>query len=230
MKCYCYDTELEFVLCVENADITLEDAIQHAWFKKTDKGFAKTYPNIEGNGVSKEDKELVSKNFAHLGQSMFEGMLNCNWKNALLLFAQKCKENGIEYYIFGSVSDAVHGVNINPHDIDIVIHTRDFYKLKSIFPDSIVEPFVDNKETWLVRYFGRLCFAGVLFDIVADEKMNLENHQYDKVLWNSYDLYAESLQVRYQLELKRNREDRIKAIEEFMMGSHPSRNFLPEVF
>jgi len=216
MKCYCYDTKLEFVLCVENADPGLEDVIQHAWFKKTDNGFIKIYPNIDGNGVSIKDKELVSRNFARLGQSMFEGMLNCDWKTALSFFAQKCKAKEIEYYIFGSVSDVVHGVNINPHDIDIVVHTKDFYKVKNIFPDSIVEPFVDNKETWLVRYFGRLCLSGVLFDIVADEKMNLENHQYDKILWNNYDLYAESLQVRYQLELKRNREGRIKAFEEYM--------------
>jgi len=75
---------------------------------------------------------------------------------------------------------------------------------------------VDNKGTWLVRYFGRLCLSGVLFDIVADDKMNLENHQYDKATWNNYDLYIENLQARYQLELKRGRENRIKAIETYM--------------
>jgi len=217
MKCYCYETESDLVLCVEDADARLEEAIQHAWFNKTDKGFTKVYPmKDKENGVEKEDIELVKRNFARLGQSMFEGMLDCDWEKALLLFAQKCSESKIEWYIFGSVSDAVRSINIQPHDIDIVVHTRDFFKIKKLFPDSVVEPFVDNKGTWLVRYFGRLCLSGALFDIVADDKMNLENHQYDKAAWNNYNFYIENLQARYQLELKRGREDRIKAIETYM--------------
>lgn len=166
------------------------------------------------DGVDAYDKELVKRNFARLGQSMFEGVFD--WKNVLLLIAQKFLDNGIEWYIIGSTSEAVLGVNIKPHDIDIIVHTKDFYKVKNIFSDYVVEPFVDNKGTWLVRYFGRLCLDGALVDIAADEKMNLGNHQYDKVSWNDYDIFIEPLQVRYQTELDRNREERIKAIDEYM--------------
>lgn len=216
MKCYCYDTESEFTLCVEDVNESLADVIQHAWFEKTDKGFRKIYPNIEGNGVDAEDKVMVSRNFARLGQSMFEGMLDCKWMSALLTFAKKCRDNNIEWYVFGSICEVVRGLNINPHDIDIIVHTRDFYKIKDIFLDFVIEPFVDNKGTWLVRYFGRLCLDGVLFDIVADDKMNIENHEYDKVLWNEYDILVEPFQNRYNLEIKRGREDRIKAMEAYL--------------
>lgn len=214
MKCYCYETETEFIFCVEDADIKFEDNLQAALWKKTDKKFIKAYPKEMDDGVDAKDKELVKRNFARLGQLMFEGVFD--WKKVLLLLAQKLSDNGIEWYIIGSASEAVLGVNIKPHDIDIIVHTRDFYKVKSIFPDYIVEPFVDNKGTWLVRYFGRLCLDGALLDIAADEKMNLENHQYDKVSWNDYDIFIEPLQVRYQTELDRNRKERIKAIEEYM--------------
>lgn len=214
MKCYCYETETEFIFCVEDADIKFEDNLQAAWWKKIDKKFIKAYPKEMNDGVDATDKELVKRNFARLGQSMFEGVFD--WKKVLLLLAQKFLDNGIEWYIIGSTSEAVLGVNIKPHDIDIIVHTRDFYKVKSIFPDNVVEPFVDNKGTWLVRYFGRLCLSGALIDIAADEKMNLENHQYDKVSWNGYDIFIEPLQVRYQTELNRNRKERIKAIEEYM--------------
>jgi hypothetical protein len=46
MKCYCYETETEFVFCVEDADAKLEDNLKAAWFKKTDKGFIKIYNHI----------------------------------------------------------------------------------------------------------------------------------------------------------------------------------------
>jgi hypothetical protein len=214
MKCYCYETETEFVFCVEDTDAIFEDNLKAAWFQKTDKGFIKAYPKEMDDGVDEHDKELVKRNFARLGQSMFKGEFN--WKNVLLVLAQAFLENGIEWYIIGSTSEAVLGVNITPHDIDVIVHTRDFYKVKSIFSDYVVEPFVDNKGTWLMRYFGRLCLDGALVDIAADEKMNLENHRYDKVSWNDYNIFIEPLQVRYQTELNRNREERIRAIEEYM--------------
>jgi hypothetical protein len=221
MKCYCYETETEFVFCVEDADAKLEDNLKAAWFKKTDKGFIKIYnKEMESNGVNAEDKEFVKRNFARLGQSMFEGAFD--WKNALLLLAQKFMDNRIEWYIIGSISEAVLGVNIKPHDIDIIVHTKDFFKVKSIFADYVVEPFVDNKGTWLVQYFGRLCLDGAIIDIAADEKMNLEKYQYDKVSWNGYDVFIEPLQARYQVEIERKREERIKAIEAYMKNSNCS--------
>jgi len=44
MNCYCYETEYEYVLCVEDADLKFEDNLQAAWFKKTVRGFIKSYP------------------------------------------------------------------------------------------------------------------------------------------------------------------------------------------
>lgn len=104
MKCYCYETEKEFVFCVENADVKLE----------------KIYPNT----IS--DKELIMENFSRLGESMFKG--NGDWEKALKKFADKCYEKNIEWYITGSVSEAIIGVDISPHDIDIVSHVNDFFK------------------------------------------------------------------------------------------------------
>ena len=148
----------------------MESGVDDAWFRKT------------------EDKELIGRNFARLGRSMFEGEFD--WKGVLRLLAQRFSENGIEWYIIGSTSEAVLGADVRPHDIDVVVHTRDFYKVKSVFRDCVVEPFVDNKGTWVVRYFGRLCLNGALVDIAADERMNLENHQhqYYNTSWNGYDL------------------------------------------
>jgi len=218
VKCYCYETENDFILCVENVeDKKLENAIQHAWFEKSDDKFIKTYPmkNMD-NGVTEEDREIVKKNFARLGQSMFESMLNCDWEKALLSFIKKCKDNDIEWYIFGSISEAVLGIDVKPHDIDIFVHTKDFFKVKDVFSNFVVEPFVDNKGMWLVRYFGRLYFSGAMFDIAAENRLNLENHHYDKLIWKDYEVYAEPIQIRYELELKRGRKDRLKAIEKYM--------------
>lgn len=211
MKCFCYETESEFILCVESAEKKYMDTIRAAYFQEKDNAFIKTYPK------DADGKELVEKNFPVLGEFMFKN--ESDWKEALRVFAEKCSCNGIEWYITGSVSETLIGVNINPHDIDIVVHTRDFYRLKNIFSDFVVEPFSDLKDTWAVRFFSRLCINGVMVDIASDEKRNLGNHEYSRVSWNGYEIFAELLEVRYQIELDRNRTDRIKAIEEYMNQS-----------
>ncbi len=84
------------------------------------------------------------------------------------------------------------------------------------FRDYLIEPFVDNKGTWIVRYFGRLCIDGVMIDVVADDSRDEENHSYTSVQWNGYTLKVEPIQERYKIEIQRGRKDRIKAIEEYL--------------
>ncbi len=220
MKCYCYETETEFVFCAEGADEKQEEGLKDAWWKKSGDRFLKIYPFVDTVHAAwynnAEDKEIIKRNFARLGPSMFDG--DFDWKGYLRLLAGKFKENRIEWYVIGSVSEAVRGVQIQPGDMDIIVHTKDFFKVKTLFFEYVVEPFVDNHGTWLVRYFGRLCLNGAIIDIAADEKMNLESgeHRYEKVVVEGIELWVEPLQDRYQVEIERKREDRIKAIETFM--------------
>ena len=162
------------------------------------------------------NKEAVVSNFARMGKFWIEGVFD--WKGVLLLLAEMFARNGIEWYIIGSVGEAVRGVDIAPHDIDIGVHTRDFYKVRDLTREYVIEPLGDNKGNWIVRYFGKLCIDGASVDIAADEKLNMENRKYpcDRVSWSGYDLFVEPLQKRYEVELQRGREDRIRAMEEFM--------------
>lgn len=214
MKCYCSRIESALILCVDEVEAEYEKNLSAAWYEKTATGYQKTYSLVdEENGVSDKDIELVCSNFSKLGPSMFKG--NLDWKEALPIIINKFLENNIEWYLFGSVSDAIRGVKIVPHDIDIIVHTKDFFKVKDLFSDCIVEPFVDNKENWMVRYFGRISIGQSYIDIVAAENLNLENHSYDKIFWNGYNVFVELFENRYQLELKRNRLDRLKAMDEY---------------
>jgi hypothetical protein len=222
MKCYCYETETEFIYCVENAEgKILDNLLSDSYWTKTDNGkFIKVYPMDtswdDAWYLVPEYKEAVINNFANFGQSWLEGIFD--WKKVLLFLAQKFTENGIEWYIIGSVSEAVLGVDIIPHDIDIVVHTKDFYKTKDLFHEYVIEPLVDNKGNWLVRFFGKLCIDGAGVDIAADDKMNIENHQprYEKTTWKGYDVFVLPLKSRHEIEIQRDRKDRIRAIEEFI--------------
>ena len=252
MKCYCYETDSAFTFCVEDIEnAQLEDVIQHMAWKKIDGRFLMPFPQ---NAFANQcEKELVSNNFRRLRQAMFESLLaGIDWKTSLEMVAQKLIENKIEWYIVGSAGDAVRGVDIKPFDIDIVVHTRDYYKAKDIcylnFPDSIISPFTgsddispskynDNPMGYFInplKYFGRMFLAGAMIEVAADEIWDLEsrqsehkksvwaryeNSEYEKIVWRGHNIYLESLQHRYQIEVARKRDDRIKAFDEYMNQS-----------
>ena len=222
MKCYCYENKMKFIYCVENAVGRIYENLQidRYWTKTDDGKFIKIYPMDTGWDdawyLVPGYKEAVINNFANLGQSWLEGVFN--WKKVLLFLARKFAENGIEWYIIGSISEAVLGVEITPHDIDIVVHTKDFYKVRDLFREYTVEPLGDNKGNWLVQYFGKLCIDGASVDVAADDKMNIENHKprYEKTMWNGYSMFILPIKARYNIELQRDRKDRIEVIEKFM--------------
>lgn len=248
-KCYCYETDSAFIFCVENVDkARLEDVIQHMGWRKIDDKFLLSYPQSVFS--DQREKELIVGNFSRLGQVMFEKLSSgIDWETPLEMLAQKFNETGIEWYIVGSAGDALRGVDVKPFDIDIVVHTRDYYKAKDIcyldFSESVIAPFTgsedispsryfDNPMKYFInplKYFGRMFLTGAMIEIAADEIWDLESRlpehkktvwygyehsEYEKIVWHGYSIYLESLQHRYQIEIARNRQDRIKAFEEYI--------------
>jgi hypothetical protein len=148
MKCYYYETNSEYIFCVEDVEnIQLEKCIESKGWRKVEDKFHMAYP--QHMFINNHDKELIGSNFIHLGQAMFEsGLSDFDWEKPLELITEKFNKAGLEWYLVGSAGDAVRGVNIKPGDIDIVVHTRDYHKAKDIcfsnFPESILSPYTDN--------------------------------------------------------------------------------------
>ncbi len=222
MKLYCYETESMFVFCVENPNEEILHNLQsHPYWAKTDDSkFIKVYPMDTGWDdawyLDLAYKKTISSNFARLGESWIKGKFD--WKSVLSKLARMFLENQIEWYIIGSASEAVLGVNVNPHDLDIVVHTRDFYKVKALTLEYVIEPLCDNKGSWIYRYFGKLCVDGASVEIVADERLNMDNarKRYERVIWKGYEVYITPLHERYAVEIKRGRKDRIEVMEQHM--------------
>lgn len=207
MRCYCYEEREDFILCVEEAEDKYHEIIKGAYFEKCEDRFIKKYSK---NIV---DKDVISENFTRLGEKMFSQIEN-RWEEALEIIIDKCAEHDIEYYLIGSCADAVRGARVKPHDIDIMVNTKDFYKIRDVFIDYMVEPFEDNGGDWVVRYFGRLCICGMQIDIAADEKNNADVYNYEKESWRENSLRLEPFQNRYDTEVLRGRKDRIKLLDE----------------
>ena len=222
MKCFCRETESEFVYNVWGAEGKIADKLRAEMFwEQTGEGrFVKSYPTKTGLDdawhLDAAYKETISRNFAANGKAWIEGRFD--FERVFMFLARKLTDCGIEWHIIGSASERLAGAPIEPRDIDICVETRDFYKAKELFREYTIEPFVDNKGSWLVRYFGKLCVDGASVDVAADEKMNVKNLPYPlaDISWNGFTLRAEPLAKRCETETRRGRIDRISAIEKLM--------------
>jgi hypothetical protein len=212
MRCTAFVRNESLVLCIEDVPSgDMEETVKAAFFQKEDGKYVKKYPS------NVQECAMIQRNFPLLAKDMFTGE-KYNWEKALTKFAGICDQSGIRWYVTGSSCEAVRGMPLKPHDIDVYIHTEDFYSVRDIFSDCVIEPFSDLGNTWAVRYFGRLCIEGVMVDIAADDFANESNHKYDIVKWNGYDLLIEPFEARYKTEVQRQRPDRIEMIEKYMGG------------
>lgn len=213
MRCSTFRDDEAFVLCVDDVPPALAPVLEGAFFQRDGARFVKRYP------ASVDDQDAVTANFSRLAPAMFTGQ-DADWESALETFATRCAKAGIEWYATGSVCDALRGIAVTPHDLDLVTHTRDFWRARDIFRPGMVEPFVDNGGTWVVRYFGRICLSAVQIDLVADPSRNGDVHCYEAIEWRGHRIRIEPFEVRYRTEIERDRRDRVAAFEAFLRD-HP---------
>jgi hypothetical protein len=216
LKCYCIETNEKFMFCIENLEEEYIKNIENSgggsviyFFKKEGDRYIKEYPNNFDN------KEIIKTNFQKYGESLFK---NCvNWEEALETFAEICFKENIDWIIVGSISEAVRGIDFIPHDIDMVVHVSDLDKIKLLFSNYLIEPFIDLGHNWVLQYFGRLCIKGAIIEITADSDETKDFYIFENIKWKNYDLKIKPIKKRYEIEVGRNRIERIEKIKKYMM-------------
>lgn len=144
-------------LMIKNEGVHI-DEIKAAFYQEEGDYFVKTFSGRF------ENADKIADNFKRLIPYVFE---DGEWERALLFIAKHCKENGIVWFLTGSVCDAVRGIDIVPHDLDITICSKHWKKAEEAFSDYIVEPFIETRG-WIRDNWGRLVIHNTQIDLVAD--------------------------------------------------------------
>lgn len=150
------------------------------------------------------------------------------WEKALLSFINKVKDYDIEWWLTGSCALAVRGISTMPHDVDIMLNSKDIDKIKNIFSDFIVEPIISSKG-WVVDYFGVL-FLNTRIDLAFDPQEFVDNpepsdfgiyamNNTEMVQWKGNIIKVPPLELQLQVNKRRKRYDRVKTIEDYLKNS-----------
>jgi hypothetical protein len=193
--------------------------------------FIKKYPkNID-------NIEKIKMNFNSYAEEMFLQMgyfKEVKWEKALLAFIDKVKEHDIDWWLTGSCAMCVRGISVMPHDVDIMLNSKDIDKVKSIFSDYIVEPITSSKG-WVVDYFGVL-FLNARIDLAFDPQGFVDKpepsdfglysmNNLETVKWNGNLIKVPPLELQLQVNRRRERYDRVKLIEDHIKNSNYAMKF-----
>lgn len=106
-----------------------------------------------------------------------------------------------------------------------MLNSKDIDKIKSIFGDYIVEPITSSKG-WVVDYFGVL-FLNARIDLAFDPQNFADKpepcdfglyamNNIETVVWNGNIVKVLPLELQLQVNKRRERYERVKAIEDYL--------------
>lgn len=102
-------------------------------------------------------------------------MINNNIIKALRILNRKLKNRSINWVIAGSTNLAIQGVDIEPHDIDIVTDKKGAFSIGKILKEFEKEPVEFKESNKFKSYFGIYEIKGVKVEIMGDLEVNKKN-------------------------------------------------------
>lgn len=93
-----------------------------------------------------------------------------------LIYDKLETEKNINWVLAGSLSLYLHGVDVQPSDIDLITTREGAYRIARIFSQYVEEPVRYMESEFFRSYFGVIIIDGVKVEVMGD----LEEKQYGK--------------------------------------------------
>jgi hypothetical protein len=147
------------------------------------------------------------------------------WEKALELFCQRVQNSGLSWWLTGSCAACIRGVDLNPHDVDIIIDSKHCSLVEDMFAQEIIEPLRDTSG-WVTKDFG-VIFLKARIDIASDPSPKIDLPQpsdcgpyalanLETVNWHGYDIRVPPLELQIDINKRRGRTERAEKISAFL--------------
>jgi hypothetical protein len=154
------------------------------------------------------------------------------WAGALGDLLDRAGQAGVPVAVVGSVALAVRGVDVRAGDIDVITTVEGADALGDSYQDVLVVPVADEPGfgRWGRAFTGGICVEWLGTPARAQEgpwplaaaEWSIAS-PFEKVCWERRLLRVPPLEVQRQVEVLRQRPDRVAAIDEYWMRSRERR-------
>ena len=198
----------------------LERGAREMEFSEFDAGFGRSFTR------SSAFVDEAYAGFSRLGPAMLEQHVAggpARWEAALEETIARAQAADVPLFLVGSGALAVHGADVAPGDIDLVVSDDEARRLGEVFLDVLIEP-VAPKTGWVSRWFGR-AFVG---DCRVEWAGGIEPHvdqqrppdfgptalqRAVELTWRGHTLQVPPLDLLRDVNDRRGRRDRVAAID-----------------
>lgn len=175
--------------------------------------FIKPYDNVK-------DFPYCAENFSKYGETAVRQQLKlvpAPWEKALDRLLPEMEALGVDFYLHGSAAMALHGIDITPKDINIIIpNSSDFDKVREHFHKLAIKPF-ERCDNWLMSGLGEIFLDAVIgFSFHNKELEPYDMSVLSKAEYHGYTLCLSTLEMLRQDNISFNRPERVTLIEERM--------------
>ena len=232
MDCYFTETDDTYEYHVEAVPPGYKDILGHFFFTEAGDGYQKIYP--KDTLMFPHDSSILNRNFQEGLPRMIRQFLDVEsmkWETVLEETIQILDRYEINWWLAGSAACSVRGINISPHDLDIMTYRSEIGKFEKAFTDTTFEPF-HRVTDWIVKGFG-VVFLGGRVDFAFEPEDSSDQYgrqdcgvyasnHLEEIQWNGHSIRAPPIELHIQANVGRNRTERVKLIESYIeQNRHP---------
>jgi len=233
MRASIQDEGDEFRFVVEDADVATAELLRTQFYPEVDGRFEKRF---------RPDDLLFPHDFraieARWTRYLREARDRCATpavvEGALAWIADRHAEAGIDWWLTGSAALYARGLDLLPHDIDVMTYLREANALAPVVEGSIVEPF-QRVSDWVVKGFGAID-RGFRVDYAFEPEVWVDGQgivdfgpyaerHLEEVAWRGRMVRVPQLATHLRSNEARGRHDRVALIRAAMghVGGDASR-------
>jgi hypothetical protein len=223
MKISFEEKENEVIFRIDDVDVKYYQVLKDCYYQQAGKSYFKKFPK------DSKDLLIIQHNFSLYADKIFGQaghFLPVPWEKALSEFIERLNESEINWWLAGSCAACIRGIPIKPHDVDIMIDSKDVEKIYSRFLDCIVEPIIDTRG-WVTKGFG-VIFLHARIDIASDPQPAADiptpsdfgpyaKQHLKTVTWKGVQIKVPPLYLYLNTNKQRGRFDRVNLIEKYLV-------------
>jgi hypothetical protein len=145
---------------------------------------------------------------------------------ALEWIAAEFQHAQIDWWLTGSAALYVRGIEVHPHDIDVMTFKTEIAKIRNVVFPYIVEPF-HHVQGWVVKGFGVVDYhyrIDVAFEpedwVDGQEPLDFgpyAQQHLETVLWQGFSIKVPPLVLHLRSNELRGRQDRVEQIAKHLL-------------
>jgi hypothetical protein len=226
MKVEIAKSDHEIIYRINGFNPDNEKELEGMFFKKVDNYYEKRY-SIESL-MFHHDFEQIEKRFdIYINKEFKKEYKKEEFESTLVWIIKNHNKENVKWWLTGSTALFIRGIDVEPHDIDIMTYKTEIDKIEKCIKDYIIEPF-HHVTDWVVKGFGvidyqyRIDYAfepeewvdsqgKVDFGLYAQSNLN-------EIEWNGFKVKVPKIELHIKSNEDRKRYDVVKKINTYIQN------------